>query len=393
MSSYVITNAKIITGFATLENSGIYIENGKIADIFSMRRFQSKQFLPDTEVIDAKGMTVTPGLIDSHIHGVGGFGTEDMTSDAILKMSECLASYGVTSFLPTVYPDGEESLFKTEDAIVSAMGREKGAKILGINVEGPFVSPKRPGALPVESLSPVDLDYFDRIIEHGKGHVVCMTVAPELKNMHELALHAKSKGIVLLAGHTDATYENMIEGMQCGILHSTHFFNAMSRLHHRNPGAVGAIMINPDMCCEVIADGVHVHPELVKLMIKLKPAENIVLITDSLKPTGVKSGKLYANGVEVVLSDEGAFVSAENTELLNGSALTLNKAIANLKNWGIDPSVTVQMATENPARIYNFRNLGVLVPGNIADISIFNDDFEARVVFVNGRIVKNSLQE
>lgn len=389
--SYVITNANIISGFATLPNSGIFIENGKIADIFSMKRLDSKGYGSDVGEIDAKGLTVCPGLFDSHIHGCGGFGTEDMTIESILKMSEFLVQFGVTSFLPTVYPDSKESLFKSEEAISGAMGHEKGARILGINVEGPFISPKRPGALPVESLSAVDIDYFDEILRHGHGRVVCMTVAPELKHMHELALHAKSRGVVLLAGHTDATYENMMEGMQCGILHSTHFFNAMSRLHHRNPGAVGAIMINPDMCCEVIADGVHVHPELVRLVVKLKPAENIVLITDALKPTGVKEGKLFANGVEVVMSEEGAFVSAEDSSLLNGSALTLNKAIYNMKQWGIDPSISVQMASESPARIYGFKDLGVLVPGNLADISIFDDKFDAKVVFVGGKPVVNKL--
>lgn len=389
--NYVITNAKIITGFATLLDAGIYIQDGLIVDIFSMKRYQSKNFDKDTVVLDAKGMTVCSGLFDSHIHGCGGFGTEDMTSEAILGMSEYLVQFGVTSFLPTIYPDSKEFLFKTEEAISAAMGHEKGARILGINVEGPFISPKRPGALPLESLSPVDLDYFDQILMHGHGCVVCMTVAPELKHMHELALHAKSRGVVLLAGHTDATYENMLEGMECGILHSTHFFNAMSRLHHRNPGAVGAIMINPDMCCEIIADGVHVHPELVKLVAKLKPAENIVLITDALKPTGLKEGKLFANGVEVVLSEEGAFVSADNKDLLNGSALTLNKAIYNLQKWGIDPSVSVQMASESPARIYGFKNIGILVPGNWADISIFDENFDAKAVLVGGKLVVNNL--
>ncbi len=150
-------------------------------------------------------------------------------------------------------------------------------------------------------------------------------------------------------------------------------------------------MINPQMCCEIIADGVHVHPELVKLVTRLKPAENIVLITDALKPTGVTEGKLYANGVEVVLSDEGAFVSAENNDLLNGSALTLNKAIFNMKEWGIEPSLSVQMATENPARIYGFQKIGSLVPGNKADICIFDENFDPVAVFVDGKLVVNKL--
>lgn len=380
----LIINANLITGFSKSPDSGIFVDStGCIADVFRMSRLASKDF-GDVEVYDAQGCTVTPGLIDTHIHGIGGYGTEDMTEESILGMSENLVKYGVTSFLPTIYPDGEEKIFRQEDAILKAMGKEKGARILGINVEGPFISPKRPGALPQESISPVDIPYFDRIIDHGQGKVVCMTVAPELKHMHELALRAAARKVVLLAGHTDASYENMIEGMQCGILHSTHFFNAMSRLHHRNPNAVGAILINPQMCCEVICDGVHVHKELVSLLVRLKPAENIVLITDALKPTGQTGGHLTANGVEVVLSHEGAFVSASDQELLNGSALTLNRAIANMANWGIVPDISVQMATANPARIYGFDNIGSLIPGKQADICVFDKDFNPRAVFVDG---------
>ncbi|MCR5760405.1 MAG: N-acetylglucosamine-6-phosphate deacetylase [Sphaerochaetaceae bacterium] len=382
----LITNANLITGFSAIPNSGIYVnENGWIEDVFKMSRLSTKNFPDNTETYDAEGSTVTPGLIDTHIHGCGGYGTEDMTASSILGMSETLVKHGVTSFLPTIYPDGEECIFRSEDAILKAMGKEEGAKVLGINVEGPFISPKRPGALPASSISPVDIDYFDRIIEHGKGHVVCMTVAPELKHMHALALRAVTEGVVLLAGHTDSSYENMIEGMQCGILHSTHFFNAMSRLHHRNPGAVGAILINPHMACEVIADGVHVHPELVKLLVNLKPAGNIVLITDSLKPTEQKEGPLTANGVEVVLSDEGAFVSREDESLLNGSALTLNKALYNMQKWGVEPDVSVQMATANPARIYGFNSIGSLIPGKKGDICVFNSSFEPKAVFVDGQ--------
>lgn len=382
----VIINANLITGYSVIPNSGIYVNaEGIIEDVFKMSRFSSKTFPANTLTYNAEGLNVTPGLIDTHIHGCGGYGTEDMTASSILGMSETLVRHGVTAFLPTIYPDGEECIFKSEDAILDAMGKEKGAKILGINVEGPFISPKRPGALPVSSISAVDIDYFDRIIEHGKGHVVCMTVAPELKHMHALALRAVTEGVVLLAGHTDASYEAMIEGMQCGILHSTHFFNAMSRLHHRNPGAVGAILINPNMACEVIADGVHIHPELVKLLTRLKPAENIVLITDSLKPTGLKGQKLMANGVEVILSELGAFVSKADENLLNGSALTLNRALRNMAQWGVGPEISVQMATANPARIYGFDHIGAIIPGKRGDICVFDSSFEPKAVFVDGR--------
>lgn len=385
-----IINANVISGYASLQDCGILVQDGIIEDLFNMSRFSSKKVGSADLIFDAEGNTVCPGLIDSHIHGIGGFGTEDNSVDSILGMSKTLAQFGVTAFLPTIYPNGRENLFAAEEAIVNAMGKEEGARILGINVEGPFISPKRSGALPKNSISPVDLDYFDQIVAHGHGKVVCMTVAPEIKGMRELALHARKAGVVLLAGHTDATYNNMVEGMQCGIMHSTHFFNAMSRLHHREPGAVGAILIHPEICCEIIADGVHVNKELVKLVVRNKPDENIVLITDSLKPNQQKEGRLFANDVEVVLSSEGAFVSKEDPSLLNGSALTLNRAIHNMKTWGIAPDVTIQMATENPARIYSFRDIGAIIPDNKADIVVFDEKFNALTVFVGGKIVYNA---
>jgi len=160
----------------------------------------------------------------------------------------------------------------------------------------------------------------------------------------------------------------------------------MSRLHHRNPGAVGAILIQTDMNCEIIADGVHVHPELVNMLLRSKPSDNIVLITDSLKPTEQKGGKLLANGEPVVLSQEGAFVSADNPELLNGSALTLNRAVKNVVKWGTSVDKAVKMATENPARIYNFDSIGMLVPGKKADIAVFDSDFNSLYTFVDGKM-------
>ncbi len=387
----LIINANLSSGFATLKDCAIHFdEDGWITDVFNMSRLSSKNYSPDTVIYDAKHSIVTPGLIDTHLHGIGGFGTEDMKADSILGMSIALAKCGVTSFIPTVFTDRIEDMIKAIRSIKEAMGHEKGARILGINIEGPFISPNRAGAQPVDCCKAVDISLFDKLIDAGEGRVVCMTVAPELKGMRELALHARNRGVVLLAGHTDASYENIMEGMQCGILHVTHFFNAMKGLHHRNPGAVGAVLIQNDISCEVIADGIHVHPELVRLLVKLKPVENIVLITDSLRPTNQETGDMTVNGEKALLSN-GVFVKASDNSVLFGSALSLNKAVANLRKWGIDTETAVRMASENPARIYNFRKIGMILPGNAADISIFDEDFNAKAVFIGGKPVINNL--
>ena len=383
---YVLINGTILSGVAKIENCALAIdEEGRIDDVFRMKRLAEKNYPASTTLIDVKGAYITPGLIDTHLHGIGGYGTEDCSVDSILGMSERLADFGVTSFLPAVYTDRLDKMIASVKAIVQAMGKERGATIEGVNLEGPFISPKRIGAQSPDGLQEVNLDTF-------YNRIVCMTVAPELKHMRTLALEAQKKGIVLLAGHTDAAYENIIEGMQCGILHSTHFFNAMSRLHHRNPGCVGAIMIQQDMKAEIICDGIHVHPELVKLLLREKPISNIVMVTDSLKPTMQKEGQLTANGMPAMLH-EGAFVSAENPELFLGSGLTLLKGVQNVVEWGIPIDQAIQMACSNPARIYNFQKKGALIPGYVANVAIINKDFSLGGLFINGRLARGQLSK
>ncbi len=391
MPDIVIHNGTILTGYTKLDNSCLLISGDEIADVFSEKRFRSKQFHRQTQIYDAGGAFITPGFIDTHIHGFGGFGADDRSSDSILGMSEMLATYGVTGFLPTIYTDEEEIMIEATEACVRAIGREKGARILGINLEGPFVSPKRIGAQKTSAAKSVDIALMERLIKAGHGHVVCMTVAPELKNMRDIALYAVKNGITLLAGHTDATYENMVEGMQAGILHSTHFFNAMSRLHHRNPGAVGAIMIHPEMACEIIADGQHVHPDLVKLLLRDKPVSKVVLVSDALKPTMQQNGTFTANKEEVYIKD-GLF-HKKIDDVIAGSSLTMLGGIRNLVEWGIPIENAVQMASSNPARIYHFHNRGSLVPGSIADITIFNREYVPVATIIGGKMIVNRLTE
>ncbi len=391
MGTTVLTNGTVITGSAKLPNCGLFIDaDGTIGDIFNMKRFHQKNFPPSAQIIDVKGAFITPGFIDTHLHGIGGFGTDDFSTASILGMSERLADFGVTGFFPTIYTDKIENMLKAIKAVVAAIGDEKGAEILGIHVEGPFISKARVGAQNPEGIVPVNIDLFNTILEAGKGHVVCMTVAPELKGMRELALYAIKKGIVLLAGHTNATYKNIIEGMQVGILHSTHFFNAMSRLHHRNPGTVGAILIEQDMQCEVIADGVHVHKDLVKLLLKGKEVRNVVLMTDSLKPTAQESGPMIINGELAILGEDGAFHLAKDPDTMMGSALTMLQGVKNLVDWEIPIEAAIQMATANPARIYDLSLMGKLIPGYLANIVVFDENFAIQGSFIRGKIVRDN---
>jgi len=389
MPQIVIHNSSVLSGYARMERCALFVEGGLVSDLCSERRFETKRIPRDAVVVDAGGCFVAPGFIDTHIHGFAGYGTEDLSAEAILAMSERLSQYGVTAFVPTIYPMSEEDMLAAIRACVAAMGNERGAAVMGIHLEGPFISPARLGAQRVEFVRPVDIDLMERLFAAGEGRIVNMTVAPELKGMRELALYCIKRGIVLQAGHTDATYGNMLEGMQAGILHSTHFFNAMSRLHQRDPGAVGAILIHSELSCEIIADGKHVHPDLVKLLIRDKPVSRIVLVTDSLKPTEQAAGAcpLVANHEEVVLRD-GVF-RRKVDDVIAGSSLTMIRGLRNLVDFGVPLENATEMASANPSRILGLGKRGLLVPGYAADVVIFDEDFRVRACIVGGRFVKN----
>ncbi len=389
MGSLCFYNATVLTGFAAMEHCAVMVEGGVIADVFSQRRFEQKRFSAEVKLIDAAGNYIAPGLIDTHIHGFGGYGTDDSSTESVVAMSRLLADYGVTAFNPTLYPAEPKAMLEAVRKVAAAIGKESGAKIMGLHLEGPFISPERLGVQRPETLSPVDLSFMEQLWEASGGHIVNMTVAPELKNMRELALFCVKKGIVLQAGHTNANYENMVEGMQVGILHTTHLFNAMSKLDHRNPNAVGAVLIHPEMSCEIIADGVHVHPDLFTLLHRDKPVDKIVLVTDALKPTEQQTGPFIANGEEVVLRD-GVF-HRKIDDVIAGSSLTMIRGIQNLVRFGFSLEEAVKAASTNPAQVMRFARRGTIIPGNEADLVVFNNQFQVLATLVGGSLKKNLL--
>jgi N-acetylglucosamine-6-phosphate deacetylase len=387
MKKCCLHNGTVMTGFAAMEECAVLTEDGLITDVFSERRFLKRQFGPDTEIIDTEGAFIAPGFIDTHIHGIGGCGADDGSAESVIEMSRTLAQYGVTAFNPTLYSSEAPVMLDAVKNIASAIGKETGARIMGLHLEGPFLSPNRLGIQRAETLRTVDIPLMEELWNAAEGHIVNMTVAPEIKGMHELALYCIKKDIVLQAGHTDAKYENMLEGMRAGILHSTHLFNAMSRLDHRDLNAVGAILVHPEMSCEIIADGYHVHPDLFKLLLRDKPTDKIVLVTDSLRPTEQTEGPFLANGEEVVFHD-GLFYR-KSDGVIAGSSLTMIRGVKNLVDFGFSPEDAVKAASFNPAQVMRYANQGAIIPGRFADLAVFDGDFNVRLVMIGGRIIKN----
>ena len=374
-------NATVLTGFSIMHNCAVYIKNDKIADVYNEERFRQKKFSPKVKIIDVGGAYVMPGMIDTHIHGIGGAGADDAKEKSILHMSDTLPEYGVTSFIPTCCTATEPELLKKIKAITRSIGKERGAHILGIHLEGPFLSPERIGAQSATGISPVDLPLMQRLYKACKGKLINMTVAPELKGMRELALYCLEKNIVLQAGHTNATYDQMMEGLQAGIMHVTHLFNAMRPMHHREPGVVGAVLIHPEISCEIIGDGVHINPNLIHLWLKSKPLSQIVLITDALYPAKTdlsKTPDLYL---------DKCFYRKED-HVINGSAISMLDGFRNLISWGIPIEKAVRMASTNPAQIMRQKTKGLLIPGYDADVIVLDKDLNLIYTIIDGQFFK-----
>lgn len=376
-------NATVLTGFSVMPNCAVYIKNNKIADVYNEQRFNEKNFSPKVKIINANGAFIAPGFIDTHIHGIGGYSVDEADEKSILGMSKVLAKFGVTSFLPTIGATAEKELMLKIKAIIKAMGKEKGAKILGIHMEGPFISSDRLGGQPPEGTSPVDLKYMERIWKASKGKIVNMTVAPELKNMRELALYCIERGIILQAGHTNATYNQMLEGMQVNIMHVTHMFNAMRPLHHREPGVVGAALIHPEISCEIIGDGVHVNPNLIPLLMKSKPLSQLVLITDALKYSKTD----VTNNSEVYFDK---CFHRKSDGVIIGSGISMLDGVKNMVKFGVQLEKVIRMAASNPARIMKQASKGLIIPGYDADLVVFNSNYDIMHTIIDGHFIEEN---
>jgi N-acetylglucosamine-6-phosphate deacetylase len=367
-----------------VHESAVIITDGKVDDVCSRHRLEQKQLPEDSVWTDCRGRLITPGFIDSHIHGIGGFGTEDGKTASIEAMSQLLPRHGVTSFCPTLYPMEESAFITAIREAAAGCDHTPGAQVLGLHLEGPFLSPEKAGVQRTEFFLPVDLDRMRSYIHASGNHILNMTVAPELKNMRDLALFCTRAGIILQAGHTNATYENMVEGIEAGILHSTHFFNAMRPLNHRDPGVVGAILIHSEISCEIIADGHHVHPAIVKMLLSRKAPMRVALITDSLRTTGQTGGDLVANGEEIYL--DGDIFRRREDDVIAGSSLTMDQGVRNLVKWDIPLEDALITASCGPAAILGIDDRkGSLIPGHDADMVILDDRLQVTATIVGGQ--------
>lgn len=378
MKRTLILNARIITATQVCPDTCLEITDGKISAIFPCRELQGLE--KDVEIFDACGAYVAPGMIDMHIHGMAGFGPELGTQEALLNLSDVLAQQGVTAFCPTLYCGKPADMLALIHRSVGAFGQEKGARLIGYHLEGPFISPQKPGVMKPQDIAPVDLSVLEEIYQAAHGHIANMTAAPELPNIAELADFCHRHHILLQSGHTNATYEQFLHGVQLGMKHATHLFNAMSGFNHRQPGAVGAVLMHSEVSAEIIADGVHVHPQVVGFLHRIKPIENIVLVTDALRPTAQAQGPFFANQEEVIF--DGGVWKRKTDNVIAGSALTMMQGVQNLVSFGFSLPQAITCASTNPARLLGLHHKGKLEVGMDADLIVFDKEFKVLKTFL-----------
>lgn len=372
-----IINADIIADNDILKGHTLLFDD-KIAEI-------AKDFNGDTssieEVVDAKGLYLSPGFIDIHIHGCRGNDTMDDNEDSILNISRDIASTGVTSFLPTTMTMEFSAIEKAVKRIGRLMGKEQGAEILGCYFEGPFISSAYKGAHDGRYIKKPDF----RSIEGFSDIIRVAVFAPEEEGAVEFIEGCAQKGIVASIGHTKASYKEALEAIEKGAGLVTHTFNAMSPLHHREPGVVGAAM-DSKVSCELIADNVHVDPAVQRILLKVKGIEKIILVTDAMKACLLADGEYDLGGQKVIVKGDEARLQAGN---LAGSVLTLNRALKNfIKNTGASLTDAVRTMTENPAKLLGlYERKGSIAEGKDSDFTLFDNNFEIYRTYVKGKKV------
>lgn len=336
----------------------------------------------DGEFIDGEGCYMIPGLVDIHFHGCVGADFCDGTPEALEKMAEYEASVGVTSICPASMTLSEEELLKIM-ANAGARVNGSGAKLVGINMEGPFISEARKGAQKADDICLCDAEMFRRLQQAAKGLIKLVDIAPENEGAMEFIDKVKDEVVVSIA-HTTSDYDTTVEALRRGASHVTHLYNAMPSLHHRDPGVIGAARDDKNCHVELICDGVHIHPSTVRATFAMFGAERIILISDSMRATGLTDGQYTLGGQDVFVKGPKATL-ADGT--IAGSATDLMGCIrVAVQRMGISLEDAVACATINPAKEIGIDDrCGSIAPGKDADFVLLDQDLNVKAVYIDGK--------
>ncbi|MFL6286009.1 MAG: N-acetylglucosamine-6-phosphate deacetylase [Pyrinomonadaceae bacterium] len=382
----LLRNARLVLPHAVAEGASLFVEGGRIA---RLREDGGSDDTPGAREIDLEGLTVYPGFIDVHIHGSVGVDLMEADARDLHRVARFLAASGVTTWVPTLVPGpveeyrravaSVEELMRSQDSLPTA------ARAAGVHYEGPFVNERQCGALRTEFFrafdSPSKLDELPTLDAEGAAHM--MTLAPEVEGGVNLIKELVARGWVASIGHTRASLDTLEDALTAGARHMTHFLNAMSPLHHREPGPIGWGLVRDDVTVDLIADGVHSHPLMLRLVLRCKTPARISLISDAVAPTGLGDGDYRLWG-ETIRVREGRTSNERGS--IAGSVITMLDAARMTLSLGLTEPDVARVASLNPSRLLGLEDRGSIEEGKRADLTALDDSGQVRLTIVGGRI-------
>ena len=371
----IIKDANIFTQDNRFVKGSVVVENGRFVSIAEQPEHAG-------EVIEAKGLYMIPGLVDIHFHGCMGADMCDGTKEALDVITQYEASVGVTSVCPatmTIPKDGLSAVMKN----AGAYAYHGGAHLVGINMEGPFISPAKKGAQAAENIMHCDYEYFNQLQDAAGGLIKLVDIAPEEAGAMEFIDKVKGTVVVSLA-HTASDYDTAMEAIAHGASHATHLYNAMPPLNHRNPGVIGAVRDSDNCHVELICDGVHIHPSVIRATFAMFGAQRMILISDSMRATGLDDGEYTLGGQPVTVKGNLATL---HDGTIAGSATNLMDCMRfAVKHAGLPLETAVMCATANPAKeIGIFDEVGSIAVGKKADFVLLDQDLNLAGVYIDGK--------
>lgn len=387
MSTMVVHASRILTPEEELTDSIIVIEDGRIAAIGHRDEMRVPVGADD---FVASGLTVVPGFIDLHIHGAGGHDVMEATPRALDRVTSAVARHGATSIVATTVSAPIEETCRSLEGIARYIREHESytgdarpvAEILGMHLEGPFISHAKRGVHPPDSLVPPSVETLQKFLAAADGLAKIVTVAPELPGATELIEAIVAAKVVAALGHTDANYDQACAAIHAGARHAVHVYNAMRPFEHRDPGILGAILTDPEITAEIIADGVHVAGPAIQVLIGCKGVDSVLLVSDGIAATGMPDGNYRLGNFDVNVKD-GVCRNSEGK--LAGSTLTLDRAIRNLVALGVSLQDAVRMATILPARRLGLAGKkGIIAVGADADLVALTPDLRVAGVMTRG---------
>ncbi|WP_332646963.1 N-acetylglucosamine-6-phosphate deacetylase [Lysinibacillus sp. 54212] len=376
-----ITNVTIVNENADPFKGDVFIEDGRIKKVGV--GLCEKAYT----TIDGSGQNwlLLPGYIDTHIHGAAGYDTMDSTEEALRGIASFLVKEGVTAFLATTMTQSVEAIEKALINVGRYRRQDGEAEILGVHVEGPFISRRRAGAQPIQYIIPPSPYYVQRWQALSNHLIKNMTIAPEVEGGLQLIRELENLGIVASIGHSDATFEEVEQAISNGITKATHLYNQMRPFHHRDPGVVGGVLLDERVKVELIVDFVHCHPKAVDLVYRLKGASDIILITDAMRAKGLRYGNYDLGGQNVSVTEEGAHLS---NGALAGSVLSMERAVKNMRAvTGCSLQELVAMSSTNAAKQMKLARKGQIAEGFDADFVLLDQKLNVQKTICHGKVV------